>query len=356
MLHAQVFILCIIRVLSVLLFGVVSLKVPGASPSVAHHWAARSDCSKCWNRRRWVTVAFGGGGSCRRNTSCLQMWPAAGASGSQTATTRESLEIRVKTVAFTATQQHLIKGKPLYHIKTPTPERTRYGWNVEGLDLTTFSDLSSFCQTNPWLRVTFDHQLVSPYCLRQLTQKDVSHTLGCLYGLVLVRRTVCDKRASALYCSLSWSARCAAILPLRILCITSCINQYYTGRGDSVTEMCTLMADSLLTGLPSLVKPTGSFSETKAYNIPTTNFHPPLQLFIYLSIRVTFHFSLLFSAVFLSDPWSLLKEACGFLAACSFFFSYQHATILWLAYYGFFEASHLSKYLGEHQRPHITGG
>lgn len=28
--------------------------------------------------------------------------------------------------------------------------------------------------------------------------------------------------------------------------------------------MCTLMADSLLTGLPSLVKPTGSFSENKA--------------------------------------------------------------------------------------------
>lgn len=88
------------HVLSVLLFGVVFLKVPGASPSVAHHWAARSDCSKCWDRRRWVTVAFGGGGSCRRNTSCLQMWPAAGAGGSQTATTRESLEIRVKTVAL----------------------------------------------------------------------------------------------------------------------------------------------------------------------------------------------------------------------------------------------------------------
>merc|ERR1712035_302494 len=45
-----------------------------------------------------------------------------------------------------------------------------------------------------------------------------------------------------------------------------------------------------------------------------------LQLFIYLSIHVTFHFSLLFSAVFSPDPWSLLKEACGFLAACLFFF------------------------------------
>lgn len=167
---------------------------------------------------------------------------------------------------------------------TPTPERTRYGWNVEGLDLTTFSDLSSFCQTNPWLRVTFDHQLVSPYCLRQLTQKDVSHTLGCLYGLVLERRTVCDKRASALYRSLSRSARCAAILPLRILCFTSCINQYYTGRGDSVTEMCTLMADSLLTGLPSLVKPTGSFSETKAYiaSFYTHNKLPSSPAAIYL--------------------------------------------------------------------------
>lgn len=32
-----------------------------------------------------------------------------------------------------------------------------------------------------------------------------------------------------------------------------------------VTKMWTLMPDSLLTGLPSLVKPPGSFSKTKAY-------------------------------------------------------------------------------------------
>lgn len=43
--------------------------------------------------------------------------------------------------------------------------------------------------------------------------------------------------------------------------------------------MWALMADTLLTGLPSLVKPAGSFSENKAYIlhpfIPTTNFLPP---------------------------------------------------------------------------------
>lgn len=93
--------------------------------------------------------------------------------------------------------------------------------------------------------------------------------------------------------------------------------------------MCTLAPDSLLTGLPGLVKATGSFSETKHAThpfIPTTNVYPPLQLFIYLSIHVAFHFSLLFSAVFLPDPRSALKETRGFLAAGSFFFFFFYPT------------------------------
>lgn len=92
---------------------------------------------------------------------------------------------------------------------------------------------------------------------------------------------------------------------------------------------------------------------------PTTNLHPPRQPFIYLSIRVTFHFSLLFSAVFLPDPCSLLKEARDFPAACGFFFFFFLPTNIpgfpiWPAYYTYFEASYISKYLGEHQRPHFT--
>lgn len=63
----------ILYIICFLLFGVVFLKVPGACPSVAHHWAARSDCRKCRIGRQWVMVAFGGGGSCRQNASCLQM-------------------------------------------------------------------------------------------------------------------------------------------------------------------------------------------------------------------------------------------------------------------------------------------
>lgn len=121
-------------------------------------------------------------------------------------------------------------------------------------------------------------------------------------------------------------------------------------------EMCTLGPDSLLTGLPGLVKATGSFSETKATHpfIPTTNVYPPLQLFIYLSIHVAFHFLLLFSAVFLPDPWSALKEACGFLAAAgvSFFSFFPPKSPRFFDCKDFFEASFNT--LGSIKESHIT--
>lgn len=77
------------------------------------------------------------------------------------------------------------------------------------------------------------------------------------------------------------------ILSLRILCITSCINKYYIRWHDGVTEMWTLMAEALLTGLPSLVKRTGSFSETKAYiaSFYHSNKRPSSPAAIYLPLN-----------------------------------------------------------------------
>lgn len=42
--------------------------------------------------------------------------------------------------------------------------------------------------------------------------------------------------------------------------------------------------------------------------ISSTSFFPPLQLFVYLSIHVTLHFLLLFSAVFFPDPLVSLER------------------------------------------------
>lgn len=65
-----------------------------------------------------------------------------------------------KGVALTEAQHHPIKRKPLDHIKISTHHyRQDKLWQrslSEELDLTMFSDLSSFSQTNPGLCVTFD--------------------------------------------------------------------------------------------------------------------------------------------------------------------------------------------------------
>lgn len=99
---------------------------------------------------------------------------------------------------------------------------------------------------------------------------------------------------------------------------------------------------------------------------PKSSLHPfytnnklpslPLQLLTCLSIHVTFHFLLLFSAVFSPDPGSPLKDACGFwqLAVITFF---SPLPIPQLAHGALFEvALRLFKHLGQHQRPHITRG
>lgn len=99
---------------------------------------------------------------------------------------------------------------------------------------------------------------------------------------------------------------------------------------------------------------------------PQSSLHPfytnnklpslPLQLLTCLSIHVTFHFLLLFSAVFSPDPGSPLKDACGFLAACCYYFFFP-LPIPQLAHGALFEvALRLFKHLGQHQRPHITRG
>lgn len=92
-LHVQAYIFFI---LSILLCRFVFVKVPGAIPL----WhttelpgqivvnAETEEGESQWHLEEEAPAD--------ENPSCLQMWPAAGAGGSQTATTRESLEIRVR--------------------------------------------------------------------------------------------------------------------------------------------------------------------------------------------------------------------------------------------------------------------
>lgn len=85
----KTFLLYIVHVSRIVLFVYVKVSVA----VVAHHWAARSDCNKCRNKGRWLTVTFGEGGPCGGNLSCLQMWPAAGIGRSQTDTRRWSKDV-----------------------------------------------------------------------------------------------------------------------------------------------------------------------------------------------------------------------------------------------------------------------
>lgn len=83
------------------------------------------------------------------------------------------------------------------------------------------------------------------------------------------------------------------------------------------------MPDSLVTCLPCLVKPPGSFSKTEAcitFFYTTNKLPSSLQLFVYLSIHVTFHFSLLFSAVFLPDPLVSLERCMWISGSLLIFF------------------------------------
>lgn len=123
--------------------------------------------------------------------------------------------------------------------------------------------------------------------------------------------------------------------------------------------MCALMADSLLTGLPTLVKPTGSFSENKACIVSfNTNNKLP---FLPCSYLFTFQFM---------SPF--ISRCCFQLSSClAPVPSWKKLVDSWQPA-AFFPPTNMprfydwpikvslklptSKYLGENQRPHITGG
>lgn len=124
--------------------------------------------------------------------------------------------------------------------------------------------------------------------------------------------------------------------------------------------MWTLMADSLLTGLPRLVKPTGSFSKTKAYiaSFYSNNKLPSSPAAIYLPFNSC---HLLFLAIVFSCllAWPLVSlEWCMWISGSllGFYFPTNMPQFYdWPI--ALFEASlHLYNHLGQHQRPSITGG
>lgn len=129
-----------------------------------------------------------------------------------------------KGVALTEAQHHPIKRKPLDHIKTSTHHyRQDKLWQrslSEELDLTMFSDLSSFSQTNPGLCVTFDCFACFPLFFQAAdTERYTCHIHYDVY------MALCWCLGFLLF-----TARCVAYLSLRILCVTGCINQSYNGR------------------------------------------------------------------------------------------------------------------------------
>lgn len=125
-------------------------------------------------------------------------------------------------------------------------------------------------------------------------------------------------------------------------------------------EMCTLVPDSLLTGLPDLVKATGSFSETKACNASfhTDNKRLSSPAAIYLpfnSCRLSF-LAVVFSCL---PAWPLVGVErsmwiSGSTQVCFFFFLFFSPKMPWFFdCKDFFEASF--NILGS-MEPHITRG
>ena len=124
--------------------------------------------------------------------------------------------------------------------------------------------------------------------------------------------------------------------------------------------MWALIADSLLTGLPSLVRPTGSSSKTKAYitSFYTSHILPSSPAAIYLPLS-SCHLSFLAIVFSCLLAWPLVSlERCMWISGSllfSFFLPTCHDSLigprssLWS-----FPAS--SKHLGHHQRQHITAG
>lgn len=176
------------------------------------------------------------------------------------------------------------------------------------ISLATFSDLS-ICQTNPWLRVTFDHLACFPFFFEAAGTELWHSVISIQVGFDEIHVTNMH-----LFCFAHWSARCLAFLSLRIS----------LKHGVGVTEMWTLMADSLLTGLPSLVKPTGSYSKTKAYiaSFYTDNKLPSSPAAVYLpfnSCQLSF-LAIVFSCLLAWPPVSL--ERCMWISGSllGFFF------------------------------------
>lgn len=121
------------------------------------------------------------------------------------------------------------------------------------------------------------------------------------------------------------------------------------------------MADSLSTALPRLVKPSALFSKTKPCMASFNTNNQPLSSVaaIYLPFN-SCHLSFLAIVFSCLPAWPLLSLERGMWLSGSvrvlFFFlpTKKPGFSIWSAYYTYFEVSYISKYLGEHQRPHFT--
>lgn len=122
------------------------------------------------------------------------------------------------------------------------------------------------------------------------------------------------------------------------------------------------MAGSLSTALPRLVKPSGLSSKTKPRmaSFYTNNQPSSSVAAIYLPFN-SCHLSFLAIVFSCLPAWPLLSLERGTWLSSSvrvlfFFFlpTNKPGFSIWPAYYTYFEASYISKYLGEHQRPQFT--
>lgn len=117
----------------------------------AHLHSATSHSNKRQNKRSWAAVAFGEGGPRGRRAPCLQMWPAAGAGGSQTATTRKLLEMEKRGdtnwVKMTEKQPTgWLKDPPVLYIRYQTENKLPAYWTFG----TCNSSCSHLCFKEGW--------------------------------------------------------------------------------------------------------------------------------------------------------------------------------------------------------------
>lgn len=131
--------------------------------------------------------------------------------------------------------------------------------------------------------------------------------------------------------------------------------------------MWALIADNLLTGLPSPVRPTGSFSKSKAYKAYITSFYtnnklPSSPAAIYLPLN-SCHLSFLTIVFSCLLTWPMLSlERCMWISGSLLFYLFIffplptcHDPMIgpWSSLWSFPAPP---KHLGQHQSPHITGG